>query len=90
LDIEALVGKIGEDNRAVRNRVVAAAVFVHPGAGIKADGSSIRHLSIRRTANNDLPPALLRSPLDPIDIVAVKPYLFKPNFARCDDVGCNR
>src|SRR4030095_14326746 len=90
LDIEALVGKIREDNRAVRNRVVAAAVFVHPGAGIKADGSSIRHLSIRRTVHNNLSPALLRSPLDPIDIAAVEPYLFKPNFACRNNGGRNR
>jgi hypothetical protein len=32
----------------------------------------------------------LRSPLDPIDIAAVEPYLFKPNFARYDNIGRNR
>jgi hypothetical protein len=35
----------------------------------------------RRTANNDLSSALLRPPLDPIDIAAVELHLFKPDFA---------
>ena len=90
LDIEALVGKIREDNRAVRNRIVAAAVFVHPGASVEADRRYVRHPSIRRTAHNDLSSALLRTPLDPIDIVAVEPYLFKSDFACRNNVGRNR
>jgi hypothetical protein len=31
----------------------------------------------------------LRSPLDPIDIVAIEPYLFKPDFARRDNISRN-
>src|SRR5882672_10184068 len=90
LDIETLVGKIREDNGAVRNRIVAAAVFVHPGASVEAGRRYVRYPSIRRTAHNDLSAALLRSPLHPIDIDAVDSHLFKSNFARCDNVGRNR
>ena len=90
LDIEALVSKIREDNCAVRNRIVSAAIFVHAGAGVEWRRRNVRHSSIWGTANNDLSSAFLGSPLDPIDIVAVEPHLFKSDLTTCDNVSRNR
>src|SRR5439155_13612092 len=90
LDIEALVSKIREDNGAARNRIVAAAIFVHAGAGVEWRGRNVRHSSIWGTANDDLSSAFLGSPLDPIDVVAIEPNLFKADLTTCDNVSRNR
>src|SRR5438128_1506815 len=90
LDIEALISKIREDNCAVRNHIVAAAIFVHAGAGVEWRGRNVRHSSIWGTANDDLSSAFLGSPLDPIDVVAIEPNLFKADFTSCDNVSRNR
>src|SRR5205823_9277238 len=84
LGIEALVSKIREDNCAVRNRIVSAAIFVHAGAGVEWRGRNVRYSSIWRTPNNDLSSAFLGSPLDPINVVAVEPNLFKADFTARD------
>src|SRR5207253_11491080 len=90
LDIEALVSKIREDNCAVRNRIVSAAIFVHAGAGVEWRRRNVRHSSIWGTANNDLSSAFLGSPLDPINVVAVEPHLFKSDLTSCDNFSRNR
>ena len=90
LGIEALVSKIREDNCAVRNRIVSAAIFVHAGAGVEWRGRNVRYSSIWRTPNNDLSSAFLGSPLDPINVVAVEPHLFKSDLTSYDNVSRNR
>src|SRR5437667_9708081 len=86
LDIEALVSKIREDNGAARNRIVAAAIFVHAGAGVEWRGRNVRHSSIGGTAEADLSSAFFGSPPDPICVVAIEPNLFQADFTSRDNV----
>ena len=84
LQVKTLIGKIGKNNGPIRNRVVAAAVFVHSRSRVEPCRRNIHHRSIRGASDDDLPTAFASAPLDPINIIAVDSDLLKPNLAAGD------
>src|SRR3990172_2253074 len=69
--------KVGEVDRAIRDQEVAAAVFVHPGAGVEGLGRDLRRPAVRAPPHDDLPAALRRAELGPVEGGFLRPALIQ-------------
>jgi hypothetical protein len=63
------------------NQVIAAAIFMDPGASIELRRIDVAHLTVGGSPDYYLSSALRRAHLDPIDIVAGNSWLTQPNRA---------
>jgi hypothetical protein len=71
LNIHLLVGKIGEVDITVANGVIASAIFVDAGSGVKARRCYIYDASPGLAFDDDAPSAFAGPHLDPVEVIAI-------------------
>ena len=84
LPIDALIGEIREIDRALVDRVCAAAVFMHARAHVEGRRRDVADVAIRRAPDDHVAAALRRPALDPIHILAVELNLIEAKRAGGD------
>src|SRR5262249_43292513 len=79
-----------EIDRSVIRRVSPTPVLVRPRAGVEWGRVHLLGAAIRRTADDDVPTALGRAALDPVDVVAVEHDLTQADRPGGGQLGGNR
>src|SRR5438094_6975961 len=82
LPVQTLIFEIRKEDRVAINAIGAAAVFVHPRAGIECGRDRVGYFSFRRTADDGDAAGFIRTALEPVQF-AVR----KMEFAETDTGG---
>ena len=92
LAVQALVGVVAEEHGVAVDGVGAAAVLVHPGAGVESLGGQVGGLPVRSGLDpaDDLAAAFQRAALDPVDGSCLDPDLVERHPAGGDQLGADR
>lgn len=89
LPVEALIGKVAEEDGAVADEVFATAVLVHGGSHVEPFGCHVHRVAESVGAYQNHTSAFERARLEPIDVVAVDASGRQSDCAGDDQVRSN-
>ena len=74
LPVQALVFEVGEEDGPVPDRVMPAAILMHPAARVEALGRHIADGPVRVAMADDDPSRLVRTQLRPVEVLPIPPH----------------